>query len=73
MPWDNQSGGPWGSGSKPPDLEEFLRRGQGGMAPAFGSRIYRLQRGAGLVAGGYRVAQLLLQRAAYAALCRFIE
>ena len=25
----NQSGGPWGSGSKPPDLEEFLRRGQG--------------------------------------------
>ena len=20
----NQSGGPWGSGSKPPDLEEFL-------------------------------------------------
>ncbi len=29
MPWSNQSGGPWGSGSKPPDLEEFLRRGQG--------------------------------------------
>ena len=29
MPWDNQSGGPWGSGSKPPDLEEFLRRSQG--------------------------------------------
>jgi membrane protease subunit HflK len=41
MPWNNQSGGPWGSGSrgpwgsgpqsqgpKPPDLEEFLRRGQ---------------------------------------------
>jgi modulator of FtsH protease HflK len=41
MPWSNQSGGPWGSGSrgpwgsgpqsqgpKPPDLEEFLRRGQ---------------------------------------------
>ena len=29
MPRSNQSGGPWGSGSKPPDLEEFLRRGQG--------------------------------------------
>ena len=29
MPWSNQSGGPWGSGPKPPDLEEFLRRGQG--------------------------------------------
>jgi len=29
MPLSNQSGGPWGSGSKPPDLEEFLRRGQG--------------------------------------------
>jgi membrane protease subunit HflK len=29
MPWSNQSGGPWGSGSKPPDLEEFLRRSQG--------------------------------------------
>ncbi len=41
MPWNNQSGGPWGSGPKgpwgsgpqssgptPPDLEEFLRRGQ---------------------------------------------
>jgi membrane protease subunit HflK len=41
MPWNNQTGGPWGSGSrgpwgsgpqsggpKPPDLEEFLRRGQ---------------------------------------------
>ena len=41
MPWSNQSGGPWGSGregpwgsgpqpagSTPPDLEEFLRRGQ---------------------------------------------
>jgi len=42
MPWSNQSGGPWGSGSRgpwgsgpqqpggprPPDLEEFLRRGQ---------------------------------------------
>jgi modulator of FtsH protease HflK len=32
----NQSGGPWGSGSKPPDLEEFLRRSQdmlGGLRP----------------------------------------
>src|SRR6516162_10488966 len=29
MPLSNQSGGPWGSASKPPDLEEFLRRGQG--------------------------------------------
>ena len=29
MPLSNQSGGPWGSGSKPPDLEEFLRRSQG--------------------------------------------
>ena len=42
MPWNNQSGGPWGSGSRgpwgsgpqspggprPPDLEDFLRRGQ---------------------------------------------
>jgi modulator of FtsH protease HflK len=42
MPWSNQTGGPWGSGSRgpwgsgsqqpggprPPDLEEFLRRGQ---------------------------------------------
>jgi modulator of FtsH protease HflK len=42
MPWSNQPGGPWGSGSRgpwgsgpqqpggprPPDLEEFLRRGQ---------------------------------------------
>ena len=31
MPWSNQSGGPWGAGGKnptPPDLEEFLRRGQ---------------------------------------------
>jgi membrane protease subunit HflK len=41
MPWNNQTGGPWGSGPrgpwgsgpqsqgpKPPDLEEFLRRGQ---------------------------------------------
>jgi modulator of FtsH protease HflK len=28
MPWNNQSGGPWGSGSKPPDLEQFLRRSQ---------------------------------------------
>ena len=43
------------------------------LAPAFGFRMYRLHRGAGLVAGGYRVAQLLLQRAGYAALCRFIE
>ena len=32
----NQSGGPWGSGSKSPDLEEFLRRSQdmlGGLRP----------------------------------------
>jgi membrane protease subunit HflK len=31
MPWSNQGGGPWGSGSKgssPPDLEELLRRSQ---------------------------------------------
>ena len=41
MPWKNQGGGPWGSGPKgpwgsgpqpvgprPPDLEDFLRRGQ---------------------------------------------
>ena len=31
MPWNNQSGGPWGAGGKnptPPDLEELLRRGQ---------------------------------------------
>jgi membrane protease subunit HflK len=30
MPWNNQSGGPWGSGSRrPPDnVEEFLRMGQ---------------------------------------------
>ena len=29
MPRSNQSGGPWGSGPRrPPDLEEYLRRGQ---------------------------------------------
>jgi membrane protease subunit HflK len=31
MPWNNQSGGPWGAGGKnptPPNLEELLRRGQ---------------------------------------------
>ena len=37
MPWNNQGGGPWGSGRgpgpqssgpNPPDLEELLRRGQ---------------------------------------------
>jgi membrane protease subunit HflK len=31
MPWSNQSGGPWGpqsQGPRPPDVEEFLRRGQ---------------------------------------------
>jgi modulator of FtsH protease HflK len=31
MPWNNQSGGPWGAGGKnpmPPNLEEFLRRSQ---------------------------------------------
>ena len=28
MPRSNQSGGPWGSGSKPSDLEEFLRLSQ---------------------------------------------
>ena len=41
MPWSNQGGGPWGSGPKgpwgsgpqssgptPPDLEDWLRRGQ---------------------------------------------
>jgi membrane protease subunit HflK len=31
MPWNNQSGGPWGAGGKnptPPDLEKLLRRGQ---------------------------------------------
>jgi membrane protease subunit HflK len=31
MPWNNQSGGPWGAGGKnptPPDLEEFLHRSQ---------------------------------------------
>jgi modulator of FtsH protease HflK len=28
MPWSNQSGGPWGSGSKPSDLDEFLRLSQ---------------------------------------------
>jgi modulator of FtsH protease HflK len=55
MPWSNQSGGPWGSGSRgpwgsgpqsqgprPPDLEEFLRRGQdklrGFMPGNFGGR-----------------------------------
>ncbi len=55
MPWSNQSGGPWGSGPRgpwgsgpqqqgprPPDLEEFLRRGQDrlrGLVPGnFGGR-----------------------------------
>jgi modulator of FtsH protease HflK len=36
MPRSNQSGGPWGSGSKPSDLDEFLRRSQdmlGGLQP----------------------------------------
>jgi membrane protease subunit HflK len=31
MKWNDQDRGPWGAGgksSKPPDLEEFLRRGQ---------------------------------------------
>ena len=28
MPRSNQSGGPWGSGSKPSDLDEFLRLSQ---------------------------------------------
>jgi membrane protease subunit HflK len=31
MPWNNQSGGPWGAGGKnptPPNLEELLRRVQ---------------------------------------------
>ena len=29
MPRSNQTGGPWGSGPRrPPDLEEYLRRGQ---------------------------------------------
>jgi modulator of FtsH protease HflK len=28
MPRSKQSGGPWGSGSKPSDLDEFLRLGQ---------------------------------------------
>jgi membrane protease subunit HflK len=42
MPRSNQSGGPWGSGSKPSDLEEFLRRSQdmlGSLLPGnLGSR-----------------------------------
>ena len=46
MPLSNQSGGPWGSGSKPPDLEEFLRRGQGvlgGLLPGnLGGRGFAL-------------------------------
>ena len=36
MPRSNQSGGPWGSGSKPSDLDEFLRLSQdklGGLLP----------------------------------------
>src|SRR3974390_2541118 len=36
MPGSNQSGGPWGSGSKPSDVEEFLRLSQdklGGLLP----------------------------------------
>src|SRR5262245_59417907 len=37
MPRSNQTGGPWGSGPRrPPDFEEFLRRGQdrlGGLMP----------------------------------------
>src|SRR3974377_411494 len=46
LPLSNQSGGPWGSGSKPPDLEEFLRRGQGvlgGLLPGnLGGRGFAL-------------------------------
>src|SRR6516164_2727115 len=46
MPLSNQSGGPWGSGSKPPDLEEFLRHGQGvlgGLLPGnLGGRGFAL-------------------------------
>ena len=47
MPRRNQSGGPWGSGSRrPPDLEEYLRRGQdrlGGLLPGnLGGRGFAL-------------------------------
>jgi len=47
MPRRNQSGGPWGSGSRrPPDLEEYLRRGQdrlrGLTSGGFGGRGFAL-------------------------------
>ena len=47
MPRPNQSGGPWGSGPRrPPDLEEYLRRGQdrlrGLTSGGFGGRGFAL-------------------------------
>ena len=47
MPRSNQTGGPWGSGPRrPPDFEEYLRRGQdrlGGLLPGnLGGRGFAL-------------------------------
>src|SRR5947207_15604270 len=60
MPWSNQSGGPWGSGSrgpKPPDLEEFLRRSQDrlrGLMPGnLGGRGFALIALAAVVLWGF--------------------
>ncbi|HTP93904.1 MAG TPA: FtsH protease activity modulator HflK [Xanthobacteraceae bacterium] len=70
MPWSNQSGGPWGSGSKgpwgsgpqsqgprPPDLEDFLRRGQDklrSLLPGnFGGRGIALIAAAAVVLWGF--------------------
>jgi membrane protease subunit HflK len=70
MPWNNQTGGPWGSGPrgpwssgpqgqgpKPPDLEEFLRRGQDrlrGLMPGnLGGRGFALIAVAAVVLWGF--------------------
>ena len=70
MPWSNQTGGPWGSGPrgpwgsgpqsqgpKPPDLEEFLRRGQDrlrGLMPGnLGGRGFALIALAAVVLWGF--------------------
>jgi membrane protease subunit HflK len=53
MPWNNQSGGPWGAGGKnptPPDLEELLLRGQ--------DKLRAVPPGGGL--GGQEVALIAL-------------
>jgi len=58
MPRSNQPGGPWGSGQpRPPDLEEFLRRGQDrlrGLTPGnLGGRGFALIAVAAVVLWGF--------------------